>query len=185
MSITPEWLTAITTVCLFVATSIYVYFSYKLTQETIKLREVETSPFLSIKIEPYQHSHMLLLEIENIGKSPAYNVEIKFSDDNNEAFKDKKFTLPQTHINYLPIGQKLPKLLGELSELKNDIDIFEVNLKYESKDKRLFSETIRINYKYMIEISMLLNIPQNISKLDDIKKEISKLNQTMQNGLKK
>ena len=37
----------------------------------------------------------------------------------------------------------------------------------------------------MIEISMLLNIPQNISKLDDIKKEISKLNQTMQNGLKK
>lgn len=185
MSITPEWLTALTTVCLFGATSIYVYFSYKLTQETIKLREVETSPFLSIKIEPYQYSHLLLLEIENIGKSPAYNVEISFSEDNNKEFKDKKFTLPQTHINYLPIGQKLPTLLGELNQLKNDIDIFEVNLKYESKDKRLFVETIRINYKYMIEISMLLNTPQNISKLDDIKKEISKLNQTMQNGLKK
>lgn len=45
---TPDWVTAIATIILVAATCIYVYFSYKLTKETIKLREVETSPFISI-----------------------------------------------------------------------------------------------------------------------------------------
>ena len=49
--ITPDWVTAIATIILVLATCIYVYFSYKLTKETIKLREVETSPFISIIFE--------------------------------------------------------------------------------------------------------------------------------------
>ena len=42
-TMTPDWVTAIATIILVLATCIYVYFSYKLTKETIKLREVETS----------------------------------------------------------------------------------------------------------------------------------------------
>lgn len=47
-TMTPDWVTAIATIILVLATCIYVYFSYKLTKETIKLREVEILPFISI-----------------------------------------------------------------------------------------------------------------------------------------
>ncbi len=180
MNLTPEWLTAWTTVFLFIATSIYVYFSYKLTEETVKLREVETSPFLTVKIEPHHYSRMLKMEIENIGKSPAYNVDIEFADKTIEIFKDKKYKLPQTHINYLPIGQKITTFIGMINELENELDEFEIELNYKSKDKKTFHESIKINYKFMIEISMALVAPQEIGKLEDIKDEISKLNRTIQ-----
>ena len=49
MALTPEWITAIFTIILVVATIVYVFFSFRLTQETVKLREIETSPFVSAK----------------------------------------------------------------------------------------------------------------------------------------
>lgn len=183
MNLTPEWLTAWTTVFLFIATSIYVYFSYRLTKETVKLREVETSPFITVKIGPHNYSRMLKMEIENIGKSPAYDVDILFGDKTNDVFKNKKYKLPQTHINYLPVGQKVSTFLGMINELENELDEFEIELKYKSKDKKIFDEAIKINYKFMIEISMSLATPQEISKLEDIKNEISKLNQIIKDRL--
>lgn len=183
MSLTPEWLTAIATIVLVIATMIYVYFSYKLTQETVKLRKVETSPFITVKIEPYNYSHMLKLEIENIGKSPAYDVDISFSDKTSRVFEDKEYTLPETHINYLPIGQKVTTLIGMVSELQDKIDEFEIELKYKSKDKIVFNESIKINYKFMLKIHMLLAEPQEIKQLEAIKNEISKINQTLKDKL--
>lgn len=183
MSFTPEWLTAIATVVLVVATIIYVYFSYRLTQETVRLREVETSPFLTIKIEPYNYSQMLKLEIENIGKSPAYNIDVLFSNKMIDVFKDKRYTLPNTHINYLPIGQKVITLIGMIHELKEELDEFEIELRYKSKDNREFDEIIKINYQFMLDINMLLAEPQDIKKLEDIKNELSKMNQVFKEKL--
>lgn len=179
MSLTPEWITALSTVLLLLATSVYVYFSYKLTKETIKLREVETSPFITARITPHNYSRMLKLEIENIGKAPAYDVDITFDDETLQAYKDKKYKLPQTHINYLPIGQKVTTLVGMINELENEINDFVIALKYKSKEQKQFNETIIINYKFMMDINMLLDVPQEIRNLEDIKNEISKLNQTI------
>jgi len=54
MVFTPDWLTAFATVILVIATLVYVYFTYKLTKETTKLREVETTPLMSMFIKPTQ-----------------------------------------------------------------------------------------------------------------------------------
>ena len=48
---------------LMFATLVYVYFTYKLTKETTKLREVETTPFMSLYIKP---DYLLKLVIENV-----------------------------------------------------------------------------------------------------------------------
>lgn len=181
MILTPEWITALSTVLLLLATSIYVYFSYKLTQETIKLREVETSPFITVKIEPHNYSQMLKLEIENIGKAPAYNVNVIFDNELLESYKDKQYKLPQTQINYLPIGQKITTLIGMVNEIQNEISDFKIYINYKSREQKLFEENIVLNYKFMMDINMLLAVPLEISKLEDIKNEISKLNQIIKN----
>ncbi|MGB3752206.1 MAG: hypothetical protein WA945_11625 [Arcobacteraceae bacterium] len=162
-----------------IATLIYVFYTTKLFKETKKLREVETSPYVTVKIEPHNYSMMLKMEIENIGKAPAYDIDISFDKDTIELFSKKKYVLPKTHINYLPIGQKIPNLIGLISELKDDIEEFEILLKYKSKDGKPFNETIKINYKFMIDIGMLLSQPQEITKLDDIRKSLDKIHQKL------
>jgi len=171
-NIEPEWV-------MVIATITYVYYTTRLFNETKKLREVETSPFIMVKLEPYNATSILKLEIVNIGKSPAYEVDILFDKKIKEIFEGKKYTLPETHINYLAVGQKISNLIGNIDELGKDIDEFVVHLKYKSKDKIDYKETIKINYKFMVDIGMLLDTPQSIKKLEDIKKEIAKLEQAI------
>ena len=67
-----NWVTAGATVFLVIVTIIYVYFSYKLTQETIRLRKVETSPFISIIFDiSFDSTSCSKITIKNIGKAPA------------------------------------------------------------------------------------------------------------------
>ena len=60
---------------LVLATLVYVGFTIVLAKETSKLREVETSPFISIifdiSFQAVSHSKII---IKNIGKAPAYNI---------------------------------------------------------------------------------------------------------------
>ena len=56
------------------ATIIYVGFTIVLARETRKLREVETTPFISLHFEAFYASQELKLIIKNIGKAPAYDL---------------------------------------------------------------------------------------------------------------
>lgn len=83
----PDWVTAIATVVLVAATLVYVYFSSKLTKETVKLREVETTPFISLHFEAFYASRELKLIIKNIGKAPAYNITFSLEEKFEKYFK--------------------------------------------------------------------------------------------------
>jgi hypothetical protein len=81
INLTPEWVTAVATIILVLTTIIYVYFAGKLTQETVKLREVETTPFISISFDiSYQMVSHSKLIIKNIGKAPAYSISFQVDD---------------------------------------------------------------------------------------------------------
>lgn len=71
---------------LVIATIIYVVFTYKLSKETTKLREVETSPFISLNLEPFHNSPTLKLVVKNIGKAPAYNIGFSIDKEYKEFF---------------------------------------------------------------------------------------------------
>jgi len=162
---TPEWLTAVSSLILVIATSIYVYFSYKLTRETTKLREVETTPFMSIYTKPTNPIEMI---VENIGKVPAYNVKIQFDEKYLDCFLFNSTTNENT-ISYFSPNQQLKFLLKQYSELeKTPHKSIPITITYLSKDGKFFEEVFNIEWKYLSASEL------EKDGLEEIKKELGK-----------
>lgn len=171
---TPDWVTAIATIILVLATCIYVYFSYKLTKETIKLREVETTPFISLHFETFYNGGKLKLIIKNIGKAPAYNItfslEEKFEKYFHYDFKNK--------ITYLPPNQKLTIITDYFEEFdKSGEDNIPIKLKYFSKEKLLIEDDFVLEWKFLSKTLLGMDNIEGIKKsLEEINKEMKSLN---------
>ncbi len=159
---------------LMFATLVYVYFTYKLTKETTKLREVETTPFMSIYIKV---DSKLSLIVENIGKAPAYDIEFKM---------DKKYIscFPcgcdfKHKISYFSPNQQLPICMDQYFNLeKLDFDSIPIEVKYSSKDGQLFEEVFTIEWKYLsgsaLETDNLVEIKKAIEETAEEIKELHK-----------
>ncbi|MDD2790348.1 MAG: hypothetical protein PHU40_06710 [Sulfurimonas sp.] len=177
-TMTPDWVTAIATIILVLATCIYVYFSYKLTKETIKLREVETSPFISISFDTSFISRFKL-NIKNIGKAPAYNLSF---DVEEEYLKFFNYKFDQK-ISYFAPEQKFSILSSGYEELdKSDYKNIPVAVTYFSKDGRKFTDTFLMEWKHLDSTLIEKNTLEEIKKsFDDLNKEIKELNKTVKN----
>ena len=137
-----EILTVILGFLMLLATFIYVYFTYKLTQETTKLREIETSPFINAKL--IIEKGFSKIYIENIGKSPAYNLNIKFEEETFKAIKSDCYKTYMSDIVYFGVGQVMD--IGFRTQILMDIDKdIVINVTYRSKDNRNFSDTIYLS----------------------------------------
>lgn len=176
MALTPDWLTAIATVVLVIATVIYVFFTYRLTKETVKLREVETTPFISIYIKP---GLMLNLIIENIGKAPAYDIEFEMDEKHQSCFRcgcDFKHK-----ISYFSPSQQLVICMDQYANLeKLDFDSIPIKVKYSSKDGHLFEEVFTIEWKYLSGSALDTNNLEEIKKaIKETAKAIKELHKTI------
>ena len=163
---------------LMFATLVYVYFTYKLTKETTKLREVETTPFISIYIKP---DHFLKLIIENIGKSPAYDVKFEMDEKYKQYFKcgcDFK-----RKISYFSPNQRLIIGMDAYTKLsKLDFDYIPIKVKYYSKNNDKYEETFFVEWKYLSGTSLKSNALEEIPKeLEKISSEIKNLNNIVKN----
>lgn len=150
---------------LVLATAIYVGFTIILAKETRKLREVETSPFISIELLPF--SDMCIgLKVKNIGKAPAYNITFEIDKKYEDFFSlsyDKK-------INYFSPGQKFECYGKSLKELRDlGIDNIPIKTKYFSKDKLKYEET------FYIEWSSLGGRLINKKPIEEIEKHLEKI----------
>lgn len=150
---------------LVLATAIYVGFTIILAKETRKLREVETSPFISIELLPF--SDMCIgLKVKNIGKAPAYNITFEIDKKYEDFFSlsyDKK-------INYFSPGQKFECYGKSLRELRDlGIDNIPIKTKYFSKDKLKYEET------FYIEWSSLGGRLINKKSIEEIEKHLEKI----------
>lgn len=158
---------------LVLATTIYVGFTIVLAKETRKLREVETTPFVSIELITFGAAH-IGLKFRNIGRSPAYNVSFEIDEKYNDLFG---FNF-QNKINYFSPGQEFEcfgKGLGEFREL--DTDNIPITTKYSSKDNLIFEETFFIEWTSLrgrlIDTKPLQKIEKHLEK---IYKELEKNN---------
>ncbi len=158
----PEWV-------MVVATFIYVYYTTKLFKETKKLREVETNPFVTVYIQPFKNSNLLELVVENIGKSPAYNLKVNFDENIQNKWNEQNINLPELNINYLSVNQKLNYFIGKYSQ---NLEALPIDIAYNSKDKRPFNEKINYNFaSSQLDISTPYEIEQlnkNFDKLVDV-----------------
>lgn len=177
-TMTPDWVTAIATIILVLATCIYVYFSYKLTKETIKLREVETSPFISISFDTSFVSKFKL-NVKNIGKAPAYNLSFDV-DEKYLNFFNYKFN---QNISYFAPEQKFSILSSGYKELdESDYKNIPITVKYFSKDKRKFIDTFLMEWKHLDSALIEKGTLEEIKKsFDDLNKEMKELNKTVKN----
>jgi len=167
--IKPEWI-------LVIATIIYVFFTYKLTRETQRLREIETSPFISVYLQSFKRSQYMEVVIENIGKAPAYDLKIKFDEDLVKELHLRSEDFPeQLSINYLASGQSLNYFLDNYTNLpKGDDKYITFEISYKSKENKEFSETINYNYSFFMKsnISVPYEIEQQKQMLDKLGKSI-------------
>lgn len=185
MQITPEWVSAVSTVILVLATMIYVYYTTQLAKETTKLREIETSPFISAYLHIFKKSPNIEFVFENIGKAPAYNLEISFDTVAVELFEKNELHLHPVKINYLPVGTKESYFVGAYDKLKatglNEVNIC---LKYNSKDGVELGEQIRFNFDYMGDAKLLIGIPYEIEEnkrnFDNLVKAVEKVEKAIE-----
>ncbi len=177
IAFTPEWVTAFATIILVATTIIYVFFAGKLTQETVKLREVETTPFISIYFDTTfsAASHSKII-IKNIGKSPAYNISFGIDDKYLELFNGYTF---KDNISYFAPSQEFHILASGFSALNEaGYENIPITINYKSKDNRLITDIFNLEWKYMVYYEKD-NIEGIKQALEDIKKEVNTLNKTI------
>ena len=157
---------------LMLATVIYVYFTYKLTRETTKLREVETTPFMSIYIKPTLPIEMV---IKNIGKAPAYDVVIEFDKKYLDCFSSC-CTKDKNTFSYFSPNQQITILMKTYSDLSElDYDYIPIKVNYQSKEGRKFQDIFNISWKSLSSSQLQKDM------LKEIKKEINNLQKEIKN----
>ena len=130
-----------------VATAIYALFTKSLTNETKKLRKVQTEPLISIAVIPGSDSlFVFFIEIENIGQGPAFDITTKFVPDfeieNRMNVNDISFI---KKLSYLKPGQKIKSFIGTWPNLEKNIEHkFEIKSIYKNIKGDLF--TSKINF---------------------------------------
>jgi hypothetical protein len=162
---------------LTLATIVYVGFTIVLAKETRKLREVETSPFISLHFEAFYNGGKLKLIIKNIGKAPAYNItfslEEKFAKYFNYDFKNK--------ITYLPPNQKFTVITDYFEEFdKSGEENIPIELKYFSKENLLIEDNFVLEWKFLAKTLLGTDHIEGIKEsLEKINIEIKNLNKTI------
>ncbi|WP_022851918.1 hypothetical protein [Limisalsivibrio acetivorans] len=144
-------ITAVATIFLFLCTGVYVFLTNQSVKEARKLRETATSPLISIYIQSFKKSQYLELVIENIGNSPAYNIDIKFDENFIQKVHETENRIPfELHIKYFTPKQSVAYFLCEFGKLPQDNDFsFNIDLSYSSKDKEVFNDSFKYNYSFL------------------------------------
>ncbi len=119
------------------------FFTKQSVKEARILREAATLPFISIYIQSFKKSHYLELVIENIGNSPAYNIDINFDENFIQKVHETENSIPsKLHIKYFSPNQSVAYFLCEFGKLPQDNDFsFNIDLSYSSKDKKKYLMT--------------------------------------------
>ena len=172
-SLDASYISAYSSLILVFATIIYVLFTYKLFAETKKLREVETSPFISLEIEPYQGTQHLALKIKNIGKAPAYNISFEIEEKYKDIFRynfDNK-------ISYFAPGQEIESFGKQYREFINlEVENIPINVVYFSKENSKIEETFLLEWEQLdgllLEKDALSEIEKHLKVIsEEIKKQ--------------
>ncbi len=173
----PDWVTAIATAVLVAATIINVIFAGKLTKETVKLREVETSPFISIIFDTsFQATSHSKIVIKNIGKAPAYNITFEVEEKYLPYFNGYTF---ENKIPYFAPDQEFYILASGFNSLKEaGFDNIPIIVNYQAKDKRGFSELFGLKWQHF-QYYIKDNLQEINESFSSLNRELKELNQTI------
>ena len=162
---------------LVLATVVYVGFTIVLAKETRKLREVETSPFVSIifdtSFQAVSHSKII---IKNIGKAPGYDITFDVDEKYIPHFNGYTF---ENKISYFAPDQEFYILADGFNNLKEaGFESIPITVHYKSKDDRSFTELFNLGWQHF-QYYETDNIEVVKKSLEEINKEIKNINTTL------
>jgi hypothetical protein len=173
-----ESIAILLSILMFLTTVVYVYYTSQLVKETVRLRELETNPFIGANIHIGKGFSMIV--VKNIGKVPAYNLSIHLEEKIFEDIKATKSAINYTNIQYFGVEQEIsiPFDTRKLIDLEVSIAL---NLKYESKDDNSFNETIILSLESEKQLGAFYPKYAYDDKLKDIKKELQNISNNIKN----
>ena len=139
-----EILTVFLGFLMLIATAVYVYYTRQLLNESIKMREVGTYPFINFKLIAKEGFSRVI--IENIGKSPAYNLDIEFEENMLKEIKSNCYKTYKSSISYFGVGQYLdiPIHTQKFLDLNKNIVIKVI---YKAVDGKKFEDSVELSFE--------------------------------------
>jgi len=156
-----------------IATTIYVFLTYKLLNETVKSRKLQNRPYIIADME--LKNIYLKMVVKNIGTNSALNVKIIVQPEISNPFTNIKFLAPNREIS------NVVSYMFDQEPNETKITIYKFIISYEDAYKFKFKD------EYTIDISPLLlstsyneddnkaiveKLDKMLSKFDNIKNEL-------------
>ena len=168
---------------LVLATVVYVYFTYKLVQESRRSREMNLKPYLLAYFDSAETKPTLkFLNIQNVGNGPALNVRFKIIKDLEWGSKSDKSlnSLDFLNRNYTQFPPSF-KFRNFITNMTDNIDLkmksqIIIQCFYEDIFNKKYTETFTLNLSDGFGTGMLTP-PETYIGL--ISYEIKKLNKTL------
>jgi hypothetical protein len=171
------------------ATVFYALLTRALVAETRRMREAQTEPQVTIRVESSeQWINFLMLIIENIGGGAAYELRLAATPDFEDVpgrplsafgpFKHGvRMLAPRQRISTL-----LVNIVGRASEIEHPEEplAFSVRAQYRGALGKQYDESFPIDFKHLVGSRTLGKPPLHAiaGSLDDIQKTLSKLGGT-------
>ncbi|PXV70123.1 hypothetical protein C8C78_101120 [Halanaerobium congolense] len=155
-----------------ISTVVYSVLTSKLVSETIKMREVETEPDISVIVQPRKEFiNFIDLIIENIGNGPAYNISFEVSKDFIIPSDEKLSELPiMKKIEYMAPSQKIQFFLASMIDDKDNPKKFTITANYENKNGKEYTSEYIVDFNKFKGLTQLgkpdsYKIANNIEKI--------------------
>lgn len=147
MSAEAMW-TLIFSAVVAVSTVVYAVLTWRLVQETEKMRSAQTDPSIGLHVEPSATGHQLfMMVVANYGLGPA--LDIRFSVEANGATADLPlaFLKQISGITYLAPGQKVVAFYGTALELlrRDDKGLARVHASYRKPNGKTVTDTFTLD----------------------------------------
>ncbi|MBI5696559.1 MAG: hypothetical protein HZC51_12655 [Nitrospirae bacterium] len=161
-----------------VSTVVYAFLTWRLTDETMKLRKAQTEPNIAVQLLPYafNYSHMYLV-VKNIGNGLAKDIRCSVEPDIvfNRGHKLSEQTYFKQIKHLLP-GEKIESLLLGIEGIGSDDaeNSHAIRVEYNN------SENNKIVSTYMLSIGQYRSMIVANSIEAEIKQEMRKISDALQ-----
>jgi len=144
------------------STVAYAVLTWRLTKETIAMREAQTDPHIAVSVEPHAgFINLIEMVIENHGPGPARNVTFQLDGD-FIVDKESGTRLSETHlfrygISYLSPRQHVRFFMGSLVEHQEllDAEPMHVRVRCEDSAGKLRTNDCYLDVRYLKGLSQL------------------------------
>jgi hypothetical protein len=151
------------------STVVYAFLTYRLVNETEKLRKVQTDPHILIYANMDAYAQLVSLVITNVGSGPARNLSVRFNQEIPYAEKKNlnDFGVFATGMSHVPPKYTLEYiydygavLFGNRSKKPMKFEVF---VEYENSTSDRFSETFPIDIEALSGLWYKGGAPKDIA----------------------